>query len=277
MLRGIYTSASGMIAQMERQDTIANNLANVNTTGFKKDQSVIKQFPELMLYRKDDEKEITNFGETSILTKIGALGTGASLEGVYTEFSQGSLEKTDNNLDFAISGDGLFAVESKGSVKLTRSGDFALSPEGYLITKNGEKVLGSSGSQLGYIKVSNSNFKITKSGILKNAKIEASNISAKNISLDGNSGDSLLLLKVSDNKNLKKIGDNLFDISNVKTITQDNSSKMEQGFIEHSNVSSIKEMVEMIEVSRAYETNQKVLTSQDETLGKVVNEVGKWG
>lgn len=277
MLRGIYTSASGMIAQMDRQDTIANNLANVNTTGFKKDQSVIKQFPELMLYRKDDEKDPTNFGKTSILTKIGALGTGAALEGVYTEFTQGSLEKTDNNLDFSISGDGLFAVESKGSVKLTRSGNFSLSPKGYLITKNGERVLGNSGGKLGYIKILNPNFEITKNGILTNAEIVASNLKNGNITLNPNSKNSLLIVKATDNKNLKKIGDNLFDISNVKTIKQDNNSEIEQGFIEHSNVSTVKEMVEMIECSRAYETNQKVLTSQDETLGKVVNEVGKWG
>ncbi len=113
-----------MIVQMDRQDVISNNLANVDNTGFKKDQAVIKEYPGFELYRKDDEREIIPGGIESKLTPVGKLGTGAQLQDVATDFTQGAILETGNKTDFAILGDGFFAVDTANGVKLTRDGSF---------------------------------------------------------------------------------------------------------------------------------------------------------
>ena len=125
MLRGIYTSASGMIVQMDKEDVLSNNLANVDTTGFKKDQTIIKEFPGFEIFRKDDERVISSNGDIeSKLTPIGKLGTGAIVKDVFTNFEQGTVLETGNTNDFALNGEGFFAVDTPNGAKLTRSGNF---------------------------------------------------------------------------------------------------------------------------------------------------------
>lgn len=277
MIRGIYTAASGMMVQIEREDVIANNIANINTTGYKKDQAVIKHFPEFDAYRKDDEKIITPFEHKSKMTNIGKLGTGAFLDEVYTEFVQGSIIKTDNKLDFAIEGEELFVVEDKGKIVLQRSGNLSLSNDGYLINMNGARVLGySQDGRAGYIKINNKDFATGKNGSLINAEIEGDIQNIGNITKTEADMDKIMTVKVENKGNLNKIGDNYYSLEGVGNIEISNNLKLHQGYTEQSTVNSVKEMVEMITCSRAYETNQKVLTTQNEMLGKVVSEVGKW-
>lgn len=275
MLRGIYTAASGMMVQSERQNVISNNLANVDTDGFKKDQTVIKEFPEFDIYRKDDVKEITPFEVTSKLTRIGRLGTGAALDNVYTEFTPGKYEPTNNSLDFAIGGEEFFAVDTKTGIKFTRDGSFTLDNEGYVITQNGDKVLGAGkDGKFGYIKPQESKF-VIKGVDLVNSDI-IGDIKIPGLTAKPTANNTIITVNVDDKKSLVKEGRNYYNTENVKNMTISLGATLKQGFLEKSNVSAVKEMVEMIECSRAYETNQKILTSQDEVLSKVVNEVGKW-
>lgn len=278
MLRGVYTSASGMMVQAERQNVISNNLANVDTKGFKKDQTVIQAFPEIEIHRKDDEKIIDPFENTSKLTKIGSLGTGAQLSDVYTEHTQGRLERTDNKLDFAISGEGYFAVQTANGVKLTRDGAFAISTDGFLITQNGDKVIGQrADGTFGAIKPKQGGqFQLGRNHVLQNADIDG-NITIPGTTPVPRAENGFVLLNTAQKNGLVKEGKNYYNPSEAGNMTVQTASTIEQGYLEGSTVSAVKEMVEMIECSRAYETNQKVLTSQDEAVAKVISEVGKWG
>jgi flagellar basal-body rod protein FlgF len=276
MLRGIYTSASGMIVQMEKEDVISNNLANVDTTGYKKDQTIIKEFPKFEIFRKDDERVIIGSDIESKLTSVGGLGTGAVVRDVFTKFDQGTILQTGNNNDFAISGQGFFAVETSTGAKLTRSGNFYIDLNNYLVDSKGNKVLAVSGENTaGYIKVTG-DLAIHQSGEISGAEIENSNRVYNNLTIQGNTGNSLATFEVLDKNQLIKQGDNYYSLAGDTRAEKSINSLILQGSLEKGNVSVIKEMVEMIQCSRSYETNQKVLTSQDETLNKIVTEVGRW-
>ncbi len=274
MIRGIYTAAAGMIVQMDRQDVISNNLANVDNTGFKKDQAVIKEYPGFELYRKDDEREIIPGGIESKLTPVGKLGTGAQLQDVATDFTQGAILETGNKTDFAILGDGFFAVDTANGVKLTRDGSFYIDKNKYLVDGNGNKVLALSADNKPSYILADADFQISN-GIIKGATLEnvTKNLQGLNIN-GGNANEALAFVNVQDKNSLVKEGKNYYSLPNQTSLTK--GGEYVQGSLEKSNVSVVKEMVEMISCSRAYETNQKALTSQDEALNKVVSEVGKW-
>ena len=123
MLRGIYTGASGMIAQDARMDAIANNLANVDQTGYKKDLTLFKAFPDMLLRRiNDDGLGITPAGSYDTMPIVGKLGTGVEVNEVYTQFDQGSLQSTENNFDLALEGQGFFTVMTERGERYTRNG-----------------------------------------------------------------------------------------------------------------------------------------------------------
>ncbi|NLK62429.1 MAG: flagellar hook-basal body protein [Fusobacteria bacterium] len=277
MIRGIYTAASGMMVQMERENVISNNIANINTVGYKKDQTVIKHFPEFEIYRKDDEKINTPFEHKSILTPIGTLGTGAFVDDVYTEFTQGNIIKTDNKLDFAIEGKELFVVEDKGNIYLQRSGNFSVDKDGFLVNMIGGKLLGySADGRAGYVKTTNADFTIYNNGNLINAEVTGDIENIGIINKTEPNIDKLMVVNVENLSKINKIGDGYYSLNDVGNIEIASEFKLHQGHIEESTVNTVKEMVEMITCSRAYETNQKVLTTHSEMLSKVVGEVGKW-
>lgn len=277
MLRGLYTSASAMTVQMERQNTIANNLSNVDTKGYKKNQTVIKQFPEFTVYRKDDQKEINPFETVDKNQKIGLLGTGAIIQDIYTEFEQGDLEATGNDLDFAINGDEFFLIETSTGIKATRNGSFAIDSQGYLITKFGGRVLGlSEQGTAGYIKLGEEDLVVGKNGKLQTGEI-VGNVDIGNIEPIRVGENRIFSVEIENTQELSAEGYNYYSLKDVTNIKAAKDVDMNQGFLESSTVFAVKEMVEMLACSRSYETNQKILTYQDEALGKVINEVGKWG
>ena len=137
MIRGLYAAASGMVAQMAEQDILANNLANVNTSGFRRQQPVVGAFTDIL--RLSGE-------EWGPLVPDGAVVPGAGIVGAVTDFSEGLTHQTGNPLDLAISGDGFFVVQSSDGVeRYTRDGHFALNADGELVTMRGERVLGTGG------------------------------------------------------------------------------------------------------------------------------------
>jgi len=254
MIRGLYTSAMGMQNNEKRMEVISNNLANIDTTGYKKDTAVSTSFAEVMT-------EIINSDQDDNQNDVGKLSLGVGVDDVVTNYKQGSLVKTENPLDVAITNSELafFAVEVPGAngaqEMYTRDGGFTVNSLGQLTTKDGYLVKGENGV-------------ITLNGSKVNINEDGSVIE------DGSSVDKLLIKEFADSSRLNKQGNNL--ISNTgDTQTKPFSGQVVQGSLESSNVNSISEMVEMISVMRSYEANQKVLKSHDDTLQKAVNEVGR--
>ncbi|HXK66386.1 MAG TPA: flagellar hook-basal body protein, partial [Spirochaetota bacterium] len=169
MVRGLYTGASGMIAQEARLDAIANNLANVDKTAYKKDLTLFKAFPDMIIRRlNDDGLGITPAGSYDTMPFVGKLGTGVEVNEVYTIYDQGSLMRTENPFDMALDGKGFFTVMTERGERYTRNGAFTLNQDGILVTHNGLPVLG----QNGIIKLQKNNFMINERGeILVNAAL----------------------------------------------------------------------------------------------------------
>jgi flagellar basal-body rod protein FlgF len=240
MLRGIYTSATGMVAEMERQNIAANNLANVNTVGFKRDNVVQTPFADLLLnaYSKNPPRP------------IGKLGLGVQAVTEYCDFTNGVPMLTGNPTDFAIEGSGLFAVQGNRGIKYTRAGNFVLDKDNYLVNKEGYNVLG----QNGPIRLED-NDQITEDG---------------EIMREGVVVDKFL---VFDKAGMVKEGESLYtNPSGAKPATDYHVIK---GALEQSNVNTIREMVQLITITRNYDTNQKALTAHDETLGRVITDLSR--
>lgn len=276
MLRGIYTGASGMIAQDARMDTIANNLANVDQTGYKKDLTLFKAFPDMLIRRiNDDGLGITPAGSYDTMPLVGKLGTGVEVNEVYTQFDQGSLQRTENNFDIALEGRGFLTVMTERGERYTRNGALTINQDGVLVTHNGNPVLGENG----IIRVQQNNFIINERGeVLVNGALSLDPRDV--VSMANNAWEDAIVidrLKLADFENireLKKEGDSLYRETEFSgpPLPPENL-KVIQGFLEKSNVSAVREMVDMIEVHRAYEANQKTIHTHDQTLGKLINEI----
>ena len=246
MIRGLYTGASGMVAEAMRTEVISNNLANVNTAGYKKDVAVTKDFASILISRVND-------GANSPV--IGSLGLGTVVDEVATVHSGGAVRTTGNDFDVAIEGNGFFAVQTPQGVRYTRNGTFAKNIQGELITNEGFPVLGQKGTiRLG-----------------QKGKMVIGDDGS--IAVDGQPVDKLKLVEFADNKQLIKEGGSLYDASGQTPTTATGGVK--QGYLEMSNVNVVGEMVNLISNYRAYEVNGKVVQSHDQLIGKAVNEVGK--
>lgn len=260
MIRGLYIAASSAISENKRIDVIANNIANANTSGFKKDTMITESFPDVLMKRigGSDYKDI--IAKAPIASKIGYIGKmnhGVRVDEVFTNFEQGTFTSSGNPLDLALQGKGFFAVETPAGERYTRSGEFTLDSEGYITTKEGYKVLGQNGA----IQVEGKNLIINEKG---------------QVFSDENEIDTLKLVDFNDYTLLKKVGESLFtDASNQTANMKESDGLIQQGYVEGSNVNSVKSMVEMITMLRSYEANQKVIKTHDELLGKSVNEIGR--
>lgn len=256
MIRGLYSSGWSMKANNRKMDVIANNLANVNTNGYKKDSVVFKSFPELVTQRVNDNKDSSNPSG-----RIGRMELSSDVDEVFTYYYQGPTIRTDSKTDFSISdmGSAFFTIAvmgEDGNIReyYTRDGAFIINDNNILVTKEGYPVMGQNGS----INIYDNNFIVEEDGtIIQNGDIT----------------DRFLIRNFSDTSTLRKIGSNLIERT-ADTQEQPFNGAVKQGFLEQSNVNVIKEMVDMITVMRAYEANQKILQIQDGTLEKAVNEVG---
>lgn len=279
MIRGLYTGASGMMAQMHRMDALSNNLANVDVTGYKKDTSISKAFPEMLIRRmSDDGLYKFPFGSMDTAPVVGTLGSGVEYNESFTVFSQGALKQTENPFDMALDGEGFFTVAVDGQERYTRNGSFLLNDEGTLVTKDGHPVLG----QNGQINIKKNNFVIDEKGNVYQNAAFAEN-PERLVSIMENEWQDLELLdtlKVVDftrDRYLKKEGNSFwkstFESGDAVQVQLGAETKVIQGFLEGSNVNPVTEMVKMIEINRAYEANQKVIQSQDSLTGRLFNDI----
>ena len=281
MVRGVYTGASGMIAQQERLDVVANNLANVDKPGFKRDTATFKAFPEMMAARtEDDGVVIFPLGSTDIRPYVGRMGTGVEVNEVFTEWEQGSLRETGNQLDIALSDKGFFTIETPHGERYTRNGSFLIDKDNYLVTKHGYKVMGENG----YIQIKTNNYVIDEEGRVSVNRRYQNNDDfvqmTQNEWKDEEILDTLKIVRFENERYLKKEGESFWvdtQISGPAYIAQKgiDRPKVLSRFLEMSNVNPINEMVRMIEVQRAYELNSKSIATHDTLIGRVVNEVGR--
>ena len=277
MLRGIYTGASGMQAQIHKMDALANNLANVDTTGYKKDTSVQKAFPQMLIRRMNDEVYKFPFGSVDTAPVVGKLGSGVELNEIFTEFTQGALKETGNPFDLALDGKGFFTVDTAQGERYTRNGTFMIDDNGLLVTKEGLPVEGENGKI--YLKLNN--FVIDKQGrVYQNADFAEN--PERLVSMKENDWanleyvDTLKIVDFTRDRYLKKQGSSLWketdESGSPKSTELGAATKLIQGFLEKANVNPVTEMVNMISVNRAYEANQKVISAHDQMTEKLINQ-----
>ena len=277
MLRGLYTGASGMVAQQHRMDALSNNLANVDVTGYKRDTSISKAFPELLIRRlNDDGLRTFPLGSYDTAPIVGKMGSGVEYNESFTVFEQGSLKETGNPFDLALEGKGFFVVDTPHGERYTRNGSFLMNNEGFLVTKHGHHVLGENGP----IQIKANNFTIDRHGqIFENALY--SGTPEELVAMMENEWEETVLvdtLQIVDfprGRYLQKQGNSFWAATTEsgRPFGLDGETQVIQGFLETSNVNPVTEMVRMIEVNRAYEANQKSIQTHDNLMGKLVNEV----
>lgn len=345
MNRGLYIGATSLVANQKRLDVLSNNLANINTVGFKKDISLTESFPEKLLAKMSRAPELKNIsGENNITYEnngqvhtartqegyfvvntprgksyvkeirfvvdeegylktsyknledehktdyenyivdsngnriqqegdmenllqslvynappyvIGTMSGGVRFQKIFTDFTNGGLIDTGGQLDIGIKGNGFFKVQGEnGETLYTRNGSFAIT-EGYLTDLDGRRILGRNGA----ISLNGGTIDILNNG---------------QVMVDGGPVDILDIVNIGNKEFLRKQGDNLFYMAE-NTVAEENifDGEVLQGYLEGSNMNSISGMVEMINLLREFEANQKVIRMQDEMLEKAANEIGR--
>ncbi|MCR4956153.1 MAG: flagellar hook-basal body protein [Lachnospiraceae bacterium] len=265
MVKGLYTAYTGMVNQMNRLDVLTNDLANSATIGFKKEGATTQSFDSMYSYRIKDSSSYF------LDQQLGKVSLGAKIGENYTDYSQGSLTETENDTDFAIGGSGFFAIaftnkNGESSIKYTRDGQFVLDSDGYLRTKDGDYVLNQNGA-------SNSN--LSRNNYIRLDPAQPFTVDTSgNIYQNERSVGKIGVVDIQDYRYLEHYGENMYQLVDGGAV-KDAEVEVYQGVVEQSNVNVVSEMVEMITVSRAYESNQKVIQAIDETLDKAVNQIGR--
>lgn len=225
MERGLYIAASGMLAEQRRQDQIANDMANAATPGYKSDRSTQQSFGELLLANN-------RTGQA-----VGSLGLGVQIDETVTDWTPQPARQTDEPLDFAIQGEGFFAVRTGEGIFFTRNGQFTLSPQGILTTSRGDIVLGQNGAPL-------------QAGA--DGKVDPRTLGVFNVA------------------GPRKVGDNLV----AGNAAGQAAGQVQAGFLEGSGADPARSMVDMIASFRSFEAGQKVIRTIDETLQLAASKVG---
>jgi len=244
-----------MMLQMARQDVVANNLANVNTGGYKRDTTICQAFPEMLISRLGDTEE-NDKKQTEVLppVEIGRISTGALVKDIVTDHRNGVVKNTDNPMDLAISNEGYFVINTPEGERFTRNGAFKINNTGTLVNDQGYEVMDTDNNPISLT----GEFTVDKTG---------------NILVDNEAVAQLKIVNFEDKRFLQKQGDNNMD-SRGQTYTVVENPGVVQGYQELSNANAVQEMVTLISVVRAYESCQKVVQAEDETMQMAIEQVG---
>ncbi|WP_449242317.1 flagellar basal-body rod protein FlgG [Desulfovibrio sp.] len=257
MMRSLWTAATGMVAQQTNIDVMSNNLANVNTTGFKKSRA---EFEDLM-YQTMRIAGSINEGGNRIPTGL-QVGMGVRPVTVHKFFTQGDFQNTGNPLDMAIEGDGFFLLDQNGQDVYTRAGAFKLDNEGRVVTANGYAL-----QPEFTVPQDTVNVVITERGHISALDRNGQELAAADIPV----------YTFINPAGLNAVGRNLFTETEASGPAQqctpgdDNFGTLAQGFLEMSNVEMVDEMVGLIVGQRAYEVNSKAITTADALLQTAIN------
>jgi len=257
----LHIARTGIDAQDTRMRVISNNLANVNTTGFKKDRAAF----ETLAYQVVTAPGAASTAETRYATGLN-LGTGVRVQGTARVDTQGSLQTTGNSLDLALDGDGYFQVQLPGGqLGYTRAGNFSRSAEGLMVTSEGYQVMPGITVPEGTTAIT-----IGQDGTVSatvQGQTEATQIGQIQVASFANAAG------------LQSVGDNYLietgasGAVNLGIAGQDGRGQIRQGMLEGSNVNVVEELVDMIETQRAYEVNSKMISATDEMLKYVNNNI----
>jgi len=315
MIRGLYTAAAGMIAEQRKHDTITNNIANLNTPGYKQVNAISRSFPEMLIALTSGQPGAGGASRT-----IGRMNTGVLAEEDPSLYVQGDLKETKNSFDFAIASDiqenGLdfngrgmafdpntgdrvfqkqlfFTVQSpQGETRYTRSGNFAVNETGELVTPEGDKVLGLNGQPVKLVNPATGQTLTSVTAMADGRFLDP--VSGQPLVDAAGQPLGILLSRVDNPNRLVREGNGVYrvnpgDEGTVAALTDQNGARnaelgnlvdthqavLRQGYLEQSNVDPAQSMVELNTALRAYEANQKMVQYYDRSLDKAVNEVGK--
>ena len=260
MQNGYYQATGAMVTQFNRLDVISNNLANVNTSGFKKDNIVIGDFKRVFR-ETQDVLPIDNHTRDASRFVNSSIDRVPQVSQTYTDFSTGFIKTTENPLDFAMAREDTFYLvrTSNGEIRLTKDGNFPLDSEGVLVNKQGYQVLSSA-----YFDNPEADAILIPEGTVYLYADRDGNITA-----DNNPIARLFIAQVDDIRALDKDGDNTYRIDDLTRIRDlDNSNAVRQGFSQGSNVNAVVEMTSLIETHRLVEMYQKVMTSHMDDLNQ---------
>ncbi|MCI9347496.1 MAG: flagellar hook-basal body protein [Lachnospiraceae bacterium] len=288
MLKGLYTAYTGMLNEQHRMDVLTNNLANATTNGFKKEGTTSEAFDTVLAYKiKDlsepgnlprpmatnraiDQAEANNpLNENYMERRVRKTGLnlGVKIGENYVDYSEGPIKETGNTLDLALSDRGFFAIEYTNkagvtSTKYTRDGNFTMNQQGFLQTQDGDYVLDEDGQR-----------------IQMDPALPISISRNGTIVQDGAAVATIGITDFEDYNYLERFGENFFQpVEGAVELDRGETgvnTQIHQGYLEMSNISVVTEMVNMITLQRQYESNQKVITTYDDTLEQAVTQNGK--
>jgi len=239
----IYAAASGMLARQRSMNAISNNLANMETNGYKRSKVMLEKFGEYLTMKTDDNRI------------IGSKTHGVFAGSTYTDFEQGHIIHTGRKLDFAIDGSGFFTViTEEGETFLTRDGHFNIDDNGFLMDKNGCFLVG----QNGIINLREGDFSVSEQGA---------------IITDGVVTDMLRITVPENSDGLEVMANGLIELPNIPLI--EFTGRIVRGSIEKANVCITDEMAAMISESRAFQSCSQMLKIADQIMQKTVNEIAR--
>jgi flagellar basal-body rod protein FlgF len=275
-LKNIWVPLSGQIAQNRKVETIANNVANINTPGFKKDEVVFREYLAAM-DKGIEDVDLPNkeWKPEDFYHTYGSQNSQVKVDGSYTDLSQGQLVPTKNPMDLALNGKGFFEVLTPNGIRFTRNGSFTISRDGELVTENGFKLLSAtnqvpntqggvaSASPLSrVVKVPSSNFVVSPDG---------------NVYVNNEPKAQISVVEFKDPHALRKEGNNLFINNKSDNFVGDEvKTAVVQGFVEQSNVNAVGEMSELIKAHRHFESIQKAMNAYDNISGRAVNDISRF-
>jgi flagellar basal-body rod protein FlgG len=246
MIKGLYSSEASMRPKMAQLDVIANNLANINSTGFKKDRLFVEMLKNSTAAQAKDTGELDGLDVRRTV-----------------DYSEGTLLETGNTFDLALQGRGFFVVETPQGPRFTRNGHFKLATDGSIVTEEGYAVMGTSGK-----------IKVPRLDTVEQAKLTISE--SGEIALGKEVIGRLRVIDFDTLARLTKDHESFFMAQSGEKILEGpgNGVAVKQGFLEESNVEGIEEMVAMVELTRAFETDQRIIASQDASVEKSL-DVGR--
>lgn len=251
MIYGMYLSATGLMTNAHQQDVIANNLANAETSGFKRSMTLFEQ-------RKLESQVLHTSGQQSKL--YDKLSGGQLLSPTWIDFTQGTMEQSSNPFDVAVSGSGFLTVKDKGGeTRLTRAGELMIDRQGNLINAQGHPILDTNKQPIKLENIPQSELSIGNHGEIRRGRETLATMN---------------FVEAADPRALRPIGENLFAVTGETNLVPARGQIL-SGTTERSNVDPATELTKLMETQRLLETNANMIKYQDSTLSKLVNEVGK--
>lgn len=253
-MRGFYISTTSMLSQQVKLENISNNIANQNTAGYKREETIFRSFrDELLLRTGNPLAGAEGVPSRTVAVPVGTLAQGVGVEEIHTVHLPGTLEETGRPWDFALVGDGFFALQTETGVRYTRDGHFSLDANRYLVDAQGNYLLG----QNGPIQLEDGELILEENGAL---------------TVDGHFVDNLLIVNFPAEQ-LSKEGFNSY-AALAGAVPLEFEGLVMQGYLEQSNVDLTREMSSLIRIRRSYEAAQKLAQAYDQLLANGANELG---